>query len=91
MFYNIHAKVAAYIQRNIFSQVLQQSNQNVVGHGSFLPDDLVNEEEFFVYKRRRIDAIAGDGKWRFIYIVYQIYICSSVIFAKDLSLNKESI
>ncbi|XP_027234734.1 S-phase kinase-associated protein 2 isoform X2 [Penaeus vannamei] len=44
-------------------KVLQQSNQNVVGHGSFLPDDLVNEEEFFVYKRRRIDAIAGDDKF----------------------------
>ncbi|XP_042208587.1 S-phase kinase-associated protein 2-like [Homarus americanus] len=44
-------------------KVLQQTNQNVLSHGTFLPDDSGNEEEFFVYKRRRLDAIGGDDKF----------------------------
>ncbi|XP_045615439.1 S-phase kinase-associated protein 2 isoform X2 [Procambarus clarkii] len=44
-------------------KVLQQTNQNVISNGSFFSDDSVNVEEFFVYKRRRLDAIAGGDKF----------------------------
>lgn len=42
-------------------KVLQPQNQNIMSHTTFVPEDSVNDE-FFVYKRRRLDHIGGDDK-----------------------------
>ncbi|XP_064112761.1 S-phase kinase-associated protein 2-like [Macrobrachium nipponense] len=43
-------------------KVLQPCNQNIPSTGPFFNEDSMNEE-FMVYKRRRLDTIAGDDKF----------------------------
>ncbi|KAK3891774.1 hypothetical protein Pcinc_004353 [Petrolisthes cinctipes] len=44
--------------------VLQNIDQNVSSSEPIIPDELpVNDEEFFVYKRRRLDSILGDDRF----------------------------
>lgn len=51
-------------------QVLQQINQNVPTNEPVVPDEPpVYEEEFFVYKRRILGSILGDGMYEEYYCI----------------------